>query len=163
MAPQKRALCLSPDKQRCCGCLWSGNGDACGCGTEVMIVDSSRGSFPLCAGVLEVTNQLPLLGIHAQNRISALLELIPLPAEITELAVAVGSGTGRDRLAVGTQAILHLPQEPAYGIAADRDPQQIKLPGDLSGGFPGPLDTTDRIAGSFLLHQLVDSVDHCGR
>ena len=115
------------------------NGDAFGGGTEVMIVDGGGGSLPFGAGVLEVTDQLPLFGIHAQNRISPLLELIPLPAETPELAVAVGSGTGRDRLAVGTQAILHLPEEPAYGVAADRDPQQLKLPGKLPGGFSGPL------------------------
>ena len=86
------------------------NGDPFGCGTEVMIVDGGGGSFPFDAGFLEVTDQLSLFGVHAQNRISALFQPIPLPAEIAELAVAVGSGTGRDRLAVGAQGILHPPQ-----------------------------------------------------
>jgi len=85
------------------------NGDAFSGRTEVMIVDGGRGSLPFDAGVPEVTDQLPLFGVHAQNRITAFLKPIPLPAEIAELTVAVGSGTGRDRLAVGTQAILHLP------------------------------------------------------
>ncbi|HXB69643.1 MAG TPA: hypothetical protein VNY05_15440 [Candidatus Acidoferrales bacterium] len=53
-----------------------------------------------------------------QNRITALLELIPLPAEIAELAVAVGSGTGGDRVAVGAQGLLHLPQHPLIGSPA---------------------------------------------
>jgi hypothetical protein len=42
----------------------------------------------------EVTDQRPLFGIHAQHRIAALLELIPLPIEMAELPVAVGSRTG---------------------------------------------------------------------
>ncbi len=77
-----------------------GNTDTFGGGTEVVIVDGCGGSLPFSAGVLEVANQLPLFGIHAQHRIAVLVELIPLPAEITELAVAVGSGTGGDRLTV---------------------------------------------------------------
>jgi hypothetical protein len=101
------------------------NGDAFGGGTEVVIIDSSGGSFPFGAGIFEVTNQLPLFGIHAQNRIAPLLEPIPLPAEVAELAVAVSSGTGRDRLTVGAQAIFHLTQKPSYGVAADCDPQQF--------------------------------------
>ena len=70
------------------------NADAFGGGAEVVIIDGRGSSLPFSAGVLEVANQLSLFGIHAQNRIAALLELIPLPAEIAELAVAVGSGTG---------------------------------------------------------------------
>src|SRR5580704_10940594 len=147
------------------------NADALGGGTEVVIVDVGGGWLPLNTGVLKVPNQLPFFGIHAQNRIATLLELIPLPAEIAELAVAVRSGAGGNSLAVGTQGKLHLPQQPTYGIAADRDSQPLELAGDLVRGLPGPLQPADRVAGGFSFHQLVDRIDHrwrffppaCGR
>ena len=86
------------------------NADSLGGGAEVMIVDLSGGLLPFSSGILEVTDQLPLFGIHAQDRITALFELITLSAEIAELAVAVGSRTGGNLLAIGAQGILHLPQ-----------------------------------------------------
>ena len=86
------------------------NADALGGGAEVMIVDIAGRLLPFNSGILEVTDQLPLFGIHAQDRIAALFELITLPAEIAELAVAVGSRTGGNLLAIGAQGILHLPQ-----------------------------------------------------
>ena len=139
------------------------NADALGGGTEVMIVDIGGGLLPFNSGILEVTDQLPFFGIHAQDRIAALFELITLPAEIAELAVAVGSRTGGNLLAIGAQGILHLPQQPSHCVAADRNPQPLELSGNLVGGFPGPLQPADGVAGGFPFHQLVNGIDHCGR
>ena len=44
-----------------------GNRDAEGVGAKVMIVDPRGRAVPFSAGVLEVTDQLALLGIHADH------------------------------------------------------------------------------------------------
>ena len=139
------------------------NADTLGGGSEVMIVNLGGGSLPLHSGVLEVTDQLPLFGIHAEDRIAAFFELIPLPTEIAELAVAVGSRTGGNLLAIGAQGILHLPQQSSHSVTADCNPQPPELSSDLVGGFPGPLQPTDRIPSGFPFRKLVDGIDHRGR
>src|SRR6266849_6178193 len=139
------------------------NADTVGGGAEVMIVDIGGRLLPFHSRVLEVTDQFPLFSIHAQHRIAALFELIPLPTEIAELAVAVGSRTGGNPFAVGTQRILHLPEQPSYGVAADCNPQPLELSSDLVGGLPGPLQPTDGVSSGFPFHQFVDGVDHRGR
>src|ERR1035438_4402644 len=48
----------------------------------------------------------------------------PAADRIAELAVAVGSRTGGNLLAVGTQGILHLPEQPSYSVAADGNPDR---------------------------------------
>src|ERR1039457_117280 len=58
------------------------NADALGGGTEVMIVDICGGLLPFHSRVLEVSNQLSLFGIHAEDRIATFFELITLPTEI---------------------------------------------------------------------------------
>ena len=137
--------------------------DALGGGAEVMIVDISGSLLPFHSKVLEVTDQFPLFGIHAQHRIAPLLELIPLPTEIAELAVAVGSRTGGNVLAVSPQGILHLPEQPSDSVAADGNAQPLELSSDLVGGFPGPLQPTDGVPSGFPFHQLVNGIDHPGR
>ena len=128
-----------------------------------MIVDIGVRLLPFHSRVLEVADQLPLFGIHAQHWIAALFELIPLPTEIAELAVAIGSRTGGNLLAVGTQGILHLPEQSSYSVTADCNPQPLELSSDLVGGFPGPLQPTDGVPSGFPFPQLVDGVYHRGR
>src|SRR6266849_2635155 len=139
------------------------NADALGGGTEVMIVDISGGVLPLHPGVLEVPDQLPLFGVHAQHRIAAPFELIPLPTEIAELAVTVGRRPGGHRLAIGAQGILHLPQQSPDRVAADSNPQPLELSSDRVGGFPGPLQPTEGIPSGVPFHKRVDGIDHRGR
>src|SRR5712691_9516679 len=121
-----------------------------------MIIDLGRRPLPFDPGVLEVANQFPLFGVHAYHRITAPFEEIPLPADVAELPVAVGAGTGGDVLAIGTQRKLHLPQQTPYRAAAYADAQPLELRGDLRRGFSGPLQSSDWIAGCFPLHQLLD-------
>src|SRR5450759_889521 len=140
-----------------------GNPDAHGVGAEIMILDLGGGQLPFDTGVLEVANQLSLLGVHAQHRIAALFKPVPLTGEIAELTVAVATGTGGNPLAVGAEGILHLPEKASHGIPTDHDPQTLQLPSDVLGGLTGPFQSADRIAGGFPLHQLADGIDYSGR
>jgi hypothetical protein len=45
-----------------------------GGGSEVRIVDSGGGLLPLHAGVLKVTDQLSLFGIHSEDGLAAFFE-----------------------------------------------------------------------------------------
>src|SRR5258707_12301480 len=103
-----------------------------------MIVDISGGLLPFNSGIFEVTDQLPLFCIHAQDRIAALFEPVTLSAEIAELAVTVGSRNGGNPLAILAQGILHLPQKPSHCVAANSNSQALEMSWNLAGGFPGP-------------------------
>src|SRR5260370_36455460 len=85
------------------------NADTLGGRAEVMIVDISGGLLPFNSGIFEVTDQLPLFCIHAQDRIAALFEPVTLSAEIAELAVTVGSRNCGNSLSSCSPSILYLP------------------------------------------------------
>src|SRR5260370_23063310 len=103
-----------------------------------MIVDISGGLLPFNSGIFEVTDQLPLFCIHAQDRIAALFEPVTLSAEIAELAVTVGSRTGGNPLSVRAQGILHLPPEPSHCGSANSNSQPLELSANLVCGVSGP-------------------------
>ena len=57
-------------------------GDAGGIGAEIMIVDEARGQVPARPVILEIADQLALLGVDANNGETAALESV---AKITQV------------------------------------------------------------------------------
>ena len=67
----------------------------------------------LTAAILEVADQLLLLGVDRDGRLAGSLERLDLRVDVLELCVAVGMGGTFACLAVGLQAEAQTPQQPA--------------------------------------------------
>jgi hypothetical protein len=63
---------------------------------------------PLPPGVLEIADQLLLLGVHRDDRLAGLQGSPDLAVDVLELGVAVGVALPLDRLAVGLEAVPRL-------------------------------------------------------
>jgi hypothetical protein len=75
-------------------------GDAGGVGAEIVIVDQARGQIPAHSGILEIADQLALLGIHADDGVAATPESVSKIAQVQELIIAIGTMVGRELLVI---------------------------------------------------------------
>src|SRR5581483_5145001 len=91
-----------------------------GCGLAL------RPPFP--AAVLELADQLLLLGVHADHRIGSPLMLLDLLIDVPELGVPVWVPLAFDGLGVALQAEPFSPQQVADGVGTD----PVTLAGQLS-------------------------------
>ena len=128
-----------------------------------MIVDQARRAIPACARVLEVADQFALFGVHADDGQALPLEPIPQIADVEELLVAIGTGVGGELFLVDAQRIAHLMQEAGDGVGADDDPEVAERHGHFGGRPPGPLQSSDGIAGGVVFEQELDQGDDVGR
>ena len=73
----------------------------------------------LTAGILEVTDQLLLLGIDRDRRLTRRQRLFHLCIDVAELDVAVGMVRPFERLAIGLQAVAHVTQQIGHHVMAN--------------------------------------------
>lgn len=71
---------------------------------------------PLAAVVLELADELLLLGVHADHRLAGVPVITGLLVEIAELGISVGMLASLDGLGVGLQAEAFLPQQVGDGV-----------------------------------------------
>ena len=127
-----------------------------------MVVDGLWRSFPSGALVLEVANQLTLLGIYADDGQAALGELHALLGDVLKLLVAVWAGSCRDALVVDAQPVVKVLEDAGDGPGTDLDVEGSEFCCDLLGGTAGPADTGDGVAGDIVLQCRFDGSDHLG-
>ena len=111
--------------------------------------------------VLEVANQLALLGVYADDGQAALGEFGALLGDVAEL-VAVWVGTCRDALVVDAQPVVEILEDAGDRPGTDLDVKGGEFCCDLLGGAAGPADTGDGIAGDVVLQGRFDGGDHLG-
>lgn len=120
-----------------------------------MVVDRLRLPFPARPRVLEPSDELLLLGIHADDGIPAGGEFFPPTLDIGELPVAHPSGRRVpvprfQHLAINAQGKSHLLQQPSHGTGAHPDMEPTQLAGNFSRGTPRPLQSPHRVARRFV-------------
>ncbi len=136
---------------------------AAGIREEVMIVHQDRGTVPFGAAIFEVTDHFALLTVDADDGQTLPLEAGPERADVLELLIAVGTGVGRDLLAVDPQGEMHLIEKASDRVGRDRDPDLLEDVGDLLRRLAGPLQPSDGIAGGIVLQQNLDGIDYFRR
>src|SRR5437870_7579127 len=97
-----------------------------------MVLNQNRRPTPHPTVVLELAHQLFFLGVHADNRITAPAELLPVIGEIAQLLVSVGTAVGAKTLAVGVEGVVQFPQQTADRVRTDPQAQLGQLPTDGS-------------------------------
>src|SRR2546426_4346917 len=128
-----------------------------------MVVYGGRLSAPCCAGVLELTDQLPLLGVDADHGVAAPSELFAERRDVLKLLVAIPVGSRADLLAIDPERKVHLLEESSHGSAGHLDAELLELLGNLLRCPPDPPEPGHRIATDIVLHDLFDPFDHFGR
>src|SRR6266446_6313115 len=104
---------------------------------EIIYIDQFRRSLglPFRTGVLEIPDQLLLLGVHRDHGLIPLLELGHLSVDVFKLGIAVRVRLALARLAVGLQAVVELMEQVSHGPLTDL----IAILPELLGQFPGTL------------------------
>jgi hypothetical protein len=139
------------------------NGDADRVGAEVVIVDPTRGEVPSRARVLEGADQLPLLGVDADDGQVTALEVMAQVADVQKLLVAIGTGIGGELLVVDPERIAHLAEQTPDRVRTDGDAKVAERQGHFGRGAAGPFHTGDGIPGGVVLQQELDQGDEVGR
>lgn len=123
--------------------------------SEVMHVHRHRLTCrpPLAAAVLEVSDELLLLGVHADHWLATVPVPTGLLVEIAELGVAVRVLTALDRLDVGLQAEAFVPQQAGDGVGADAVPGPGQLSCKRAGGLHRPPQRRHRVTPYIRLNQ----------
>jgi len=137
-------------------------GDADRVGAEIVIVDQARGQIPACPGILEIADQLALLGIDANDGKTTALESVSQIAEVEELIIAIGTVVGGEFLVINPPGITHLMEKTGDGVGADDDTEVAQRQGYLGRGSPRPLQAGDGIAGCVVFEQELDQGDDVG-
>src|SRR5271165_4435065 len=125
-----------------------------------MIVDLLRFLAPHPAVVLEQTDHLTLLAVHADDGLLGPLEPVARALDGQELTVSSGAvprfmlNAGFDILAIGLEREAHLVQQARHRIGTDLDTEAEQLLGNLLGGLAGPAQAAHRIAGDLVAQQL---------
>jgi len=127
-----------------------------------VVVDKAWRQIPARAGILEIADQFALLGIDANDGQTAALEALPKISEVEELIIAIGTMVGGDLLLIEPQRIAHLAKETRDGVGTDDDAEVAEGDGYLISSSPGPLEPSDRIAGSIVFEQKLDQRDYFG-
>src|SRR5207342_3213174 len=81
----------------------------------------------LTPAILEIADQLLLLGVDRDRRLARRQRLAQPCIEVTELRVAVGMAGSFEGLAVGLQAVAHRPQQIGHNVMADAMAQGARL------------------------------------
>lgn len=76
---------------------------------------------PSAPRIVEPSNQLLLLGIHANNGVSGLGKSPPLLGNIAKLAIPIGLVGGGDGFAVALERVVAFSQEPRNGTSSDAE------------------------------------------
>ena len=138
------------------------NGNAKGVGAEVVIVDQQRRKAPARTWILEVSHQLTLLGVNAEDGLAPALKLVAKIADVQKLLIAIGTRIGGQLFVVDAQRLAHLMEQPRHGVGADGDAIVGQRHRDSGGGAAGPLQSSDRVARRVVVQQKPDQGDDVG-
>ena len=75
--------------------------------------------LPFAAAVLEIADQLLLLGVDRDHRLAGRRGRFHLIVDVAELRIAIRMACPLAGLAVGLQAVAHLPQQIGHDVVAD--------------------------------------------
>ncbi len=128
---------------------------------EVVHVDVARSPRPGPAWIFEVTNKFPLLGIDAQHRQFPTEKRGPLLSDVVELCVPFRHLALDEPLAVDTQRISSLPQQPPDGQRADAESPPAQSSCQLSQRLGCPLQPCDGVPGRCLGKQGIERYEKC--
>src|ERR1017187_10087747 len=96
-----------------------------------MILDLHRLPAPATARILEATDQLLLLGIDADDRLSLTDKALALSGDMTELPVTLRTTRSGELFAVAAQSDAQLVQQAPYSIWTDGQARIGQRPGNL--------------------------------
>ena len=108
---------------------------------------------PLAAGVLELADELLLLGVHADHRIGGVLVGLDLLVDVAELRVPVRVPLALDGLGVALQAEPLGPQQVTDGVGGDLVALAGQLGRQVAGRLRRPPQRRHRVAPLLRLHQ----------
>src|SRR5208283_580150 len=117
---------------------------------------------PLAAGVLEIADQLLLLGIDGYSRLVLGHGCLDRVVDDTKLRVAVGIVSALARLAIGLQAELLLLQQLADNRVADLVPEFVEFSRQPAQALARPAQRRHRIAARVGLDQRVQIIEQAG-
>jgi hypothetical protein len=118
-----------------------------------VIVDLLEFLAPRPAVILEQTDHLTLLAVHADDGLLGPLEPVARALDGQELTVSSGAvprfmlNAGFDILAIGLEREAHLVPQARHRIGTDFDTETEQLLGNLLGGLASPAQAAHRIAG----------------
>jgi len=113
----------------------------------------------LAASVLEVTNQLLLLGVDRNSRLAGGLERLHLGVDILELRVAIGVVRALTGLAVGLQAEPQTPQQPSDQLLACAETALGQRTGQITLAPADPQQRRLGVTANGRLHQLSQRIE----
>ena len=123
---------------------------------EVVIIYPISGLLPRTPIILEVSNPLLFLAVHADNGIAAGGEFAPLPIDAFELSIA--HFLWRRVIVARFQAFVidaqretHFIQQAAHRLGTDLDVEPAQLLGDFLGRLSRPFQMVHRVAAGFVL------------
>ena len=114
------------------------NSNPDGIGSEVVIIDATRGGFPTAARIFKIADEFAFFAVHADDGKMTALEAVAQFGEIFELKVAVGTRIGRDLLLIDSQGIAHVMEQAGDGIGRDGNAEFGQLCSDGGGGAARP-------------------------
>jgi hypothetical protein len=132
-----------------------GNGFALLGNEEIMHAHPGGLTFrtPLAPTILEVSDQLLLLGIHGDDRLVGRLAAADLLIDVPKLGIAIRMLRPFPSLAVGLQAVAGPGQEFGHQLPADRVAHPLERGGQLPNALGRPVQWRLRIARGGRLHQ----------
>jgi len=131
-----------------------GDGPPHGVGAEIVHVDTLCTLTPGLARVLEVADQLFLLGVNTNGRLTSRLMLGPLLPQVTKLAIAVGMLLPVHLLDVDPQAVVMLLEQATDHRSADAVTLVVETVLDISQPAVEPFLAAHGIPGGVGGHQL---------
>ena len=115
---------------------------------------------PRAAAVLEVADQLLLLGVHRDHRLARGQERFRRRVDVGELGVAIGVAAALARLAVALQAVAQVAQRLRDPLVTDPVPQLTQGHRQLAHALAGPAQRRLRGPARHRLHQPLQVVAH---
>jgi hypothetical protein len=115
---------------------------------------------PSAPDILEIADQLALLGIDGNGWFSSFLKGSPLAREVPHLTIAVRILRARQPLAIGAQGIPLIFQQAAQRVAPYAQALSQQLPTQLPQRLPRPLDAGDRMTRGVVFQQPVQHRQH---
>jgi hypothetical protein len=109
----------------------------------------------LTAAILEIANQLLLLGVDRDRRLARRQRLCHLGIEVTELRVAVGMARPFEGLAIGLQAVTHSAQQIGHDVMADAMAEVAEPGRQVAQALGGPQQRRHRVAAGRRLNQFL--------
>ena len=106
--------------------------------------------------ILEIADQLLLLGVDGDRRLARRQRLLHLIVDIAELRIAVGMVRPLEGLAIGLQAIAQLSQQIGHHIMADAMTEPVKPGRQMAQALRRPQQWCHRIAARRRLDQFLE-------